>query len=113
MKQLVEVKMAMVDFPRHRFNHYHTKEVFHSTKEGLIEGQILKIQDFSENYTLVPDEIQSLHWTQTQTQTIRLFAQRNMKTDHVYFEISHSKGPSDGVGGVTKKICSIAVSAQI
>ena len=68
MKQLVEeVKMAMVDFPRHIFNHYHTKEVFRSTKEGLIEGQILKIQDFSENYTcLVPDEIQSLHWTQTQ-----------------------------------------------
>ena len=183
MKQLVEeVKMAMVDFPRHIFNHYHTKEVFRSTKEGLIEGQILKIQDFSENYTcLVPDEIQSLHWTQTQAtlypvvvfrkvgdivieeqlvfisddinhdcafvefvnnqihqyyqmksvfvnhdiefndgcsaqyKSIRafwLFSQRNIKTDRVYFESSHGKGPSDGVGGVTKAICSIAVSAQ-
>ena len=41
-----------------------------------------------------------------------LFVQRNMKTDHVYFESNHGKGTSDGVGGVTKAICSIAVSAQ-
>ena len=28
---------------------------------------MIKVQDFSENYTcLVPDEVQSLHWSQTQ-----------------------------------------------
>ena len=45
----------------------HTKEVFNKCKQNLCNCQILKVQDFSENYTcLVPDEVQSLHWSQTQ-----------------------------------------------
>ena len=33
----------------------------------LPDGTIIKIQDFSENYTcLLPSEITSIHWTQKQ-----------------------------------------------
>ena len=59
---------AMQDFARHHFNHVHTKEMYKMAVEGLQEGQMIKVQDFSANYTcLFPDEVQSLHWTQTQT----------------------------------------------
>ena len=51
------LKCAMVDFPRHRFNHYHTKGVYQSAIDALNPGQIVKIQDYSENYTcLVPGD---------------------------------------------------------
>ena len=63
MNEAVDLlKKAMIDFPRQSFNHYHTKEVFNTCKLNLGIDQILKVQDFSENYTcLVPDEVQSLH----------------------------------------------------
>ena len=151
--------------------------------EGLQEGQISKVQDFSKNYTcLVPDEVQSLHWTQTQStlfpvvtfrktdtgklledhlvfisdelehdcafvemvnadihsyyqqagveivrdiefndgcaaqftsiKSIGLFSKRSIHTERVYFESSHGKGPSDGVGGVIKSLVATAVCSQ-
>ena len=68
MIELVEMlKTAMYDFCRHRFNNYHTKEVFNKCKQNFCSCQILKVQGFSKNYTcLVPDKVQSLHWSQTQ-----------------------------------------------
>ena len=41
-----------------------------------------------------------------------LFAKRGRHTDHVYFESSHGKGPSDGLGGVIKSLASTAVCAE-
>ena len=38
-----------------------------------------------------------------------MFAKQTIKTDSVFFESSHGKGPSDGVGGVTKAMCAAAV----
>ena len=133
---------------------------------------ILKIHDFSENYTcLVPHEIQTLHWTQdeatvyqvvvlrqvndviwedhitfissdlkhdvpfvefcndllhehfksegyiithdiecndgcsSQFKCVKAFsslARRNIKTTHIFCEMSHGKSKSDGLGGVIK-----------
>ena len=46
-------KFKLKDFPCHRFTINHT------------ESKVIKIQDFSENYTcLLPNEVQSMHWTQ-------------------------------------------------
>ena len=57
----------MIFSPKHRYNNAHTKEVYKQAINNLCPGQIIKVQDFSENYTcLVPDEVQSLHWPQTQ-----------------------------------------------
>ena len=57
----------MIFSPKHRYNNAHTKEVYKQAINNLCPGQIIKVQDFSENYTcLVPDEVQSLHWSQTQ-----------------------------------------------
>ena len=183
MSNLIDLlKKSMIDFPRHRFNHYHTKEVFSKCKSNLQHDQILKVQDFSENYTcLVPDEVQSLHWSQTQAtlypvvvyrndgentieeqlvyisddlhhdcyfveyvnkqvhqyyhdkgipishdiefndgcsaqyKSIRafwLFCKRTTRTDRVFCESSHGKGPSDGVGGVCKSLCASAVAGR-
>lgn len=177
------LKQAMQGFARHRFNHFHTKEIYKMAIEGLQEGQLIKVQDFSENYTcLVPDEVQSLHWTQTQAtlfpvvtfrkgdsgklledhlvfisddlehdcafvelvnakihsyyqqagveivrdiefndgcaaqfksiKSFGLFSKRSIHTDRVYFESSHGKGPSDGVGGVIKSLVATAVCSQ-
>ena len=56
----------MQDIAQHRFNHFHSKEMYKMAVKGLQEGQIIKVQDFSKNYTcLVPDEAQSLHWIST------------------------------------------------
>ena len=41
-----------------------------------------------------------------------LFAKRAIKTDCVFFESSHGKGPSDGAGGVTKTMCAAVVSGN-
>ena len=177
------LKVTMQGFARHRFNHFHTKEMYKMAVEGLQEGQIITVQDFSENYTcLVPDEVQSLHWTQTQAtlfpvvtfrktdtgklledhlvfisddlehdcafvemvnadihsyyqqagveivrdiefndgcaaqfksiKSFGLFSKRSIHTDRVYFDLSHGKGPSDGVGGVIKSLVATAVCSQ-
>ena len=41
-----------------------------------------------------------------------LFSKRSIHTDTVYFESSHGKGPSDGVGGVIKSLVATAVCSQ-
>eukprot|EP00112_Aurelia_sp_Birch-Aquarium-sp1_P023421 Seg6979.2 transcript_id=Seg6979.2/GoldUCD/mRNA.D3Y31 product="hypothetical protein" protein_id=Seg6979.2/GoldUCD/D3Y31 len=41
-----------------------------------------------------------------------LFSKRSIHTDRVYFESSHGKGPSDGVGGVIKSLVATAVCSQ-
>ena len=57
-------------FITHRFNVHHTKEMLQHLFNTLRENEIVLIQDFSENYTcLLPDEPQSIHWTQ-QTVTV-------------------------------------------
>ena len=57
----------MIFYPKHRYKNAHTKEVYKQTIKNLCPGQIIKVKDFSENYTcLVSDEVQSLHWSQTQ-----------------------------------------------
>ncbi len=59
--------------------------------EELQEGQMIKVQDFSGNYTcLVPDEVQSLHWTQTQATwfpvvTFRRADSGKLLEDHLVF----------------------------
>ena len=51
-------------FPRHQYNNAYTREVYKQAINNLCPGQMIKVQDFSENDTwLVPDEIQSLHWS--------------------------------------------------
>ena len=62
------LREKMSDFPRHRFNMQHTQYVWEQLEDNLEEGgTIVKIQDFSENYTcLLPEEAQSIHWTQHQ-----------------------------------------------
>ena len=57
----------MQDFPQHRFNIDHTRSVWEQMVENLEEGMMVKVQDFSENYTwLMPHEAQSIHWMQEQ-----------------------------------------------
>ena len=41
-----------------------------------------------------------------------LFAKRGRHTDWVYFELSHGKGPSNGLGGVIKSLASTLVCAE-
>ena len=88
---LENLKTSLLDFPRHRFNNFHTKEVFNSIKNSLKSEQISKIQDFSENYTcLVPEEVQSLHWTQTQVTIFPVVVFRrddtnNLTEEHLVF----------------------------
>ena len=57
-------KFKLKDFPRHRFTINHTEKTICQLKENLTESEVIKIQDFSENYTcLLHDEVQSMHWT--------------------------------------------------
>ena len=60
------LKICLKDFPRHGFNASYAK-AWNQVYANLKENSIVKIEDFSENYTcLLPHEIQSLHWTQNQ-----------------------------------------------
>ena len=43
---------------------------------------------------------------------MHLFAKRRRHTDCVYFELSHEKCPSAGLGGVIKSLASTAVCAE-
>ena len=61
------LKELMETFSRHCFNNCHTKNVYREAVNALTPRQLVKVQDFSENYTcLVPDEVQSLYWAQAQ-----------------------------------------------
>jgi hypothetical protein len=59
------LKCQLADFPRHRLNVSHTGKLWDDIEINLGDASIVKIQDFSENYThLLPDEIYEIHWCQ-------------------------------------------------
>ena len=84
------LKTKLMDFPRHRFNVQHTSEVYDELVSNLDDQTILKVHDFSENYTcLLPDEIQSLHWTQDTATVYPVVVLRkvneDVREDHITF----------------------------
>ena len=90
-KELIELlKSKLIDFPRHRFNVAHTSEIYDEIVSQLDDETILKIHDFSENYTcLLPEEIQSLHWTQETATVYPVVILRrvagDVREDHITF----------------------------
>ena len=84
------LKLKLNDFPRHRFNVQHTSEVYDELVSNLDDHTIVKVHDFSENYTcLLPDEIQSLHWTQDTATVYPVVVLRkvneDVSEDHITF----------------------------
>ena len=58
-------KKLLPKFPKHRFNVQHTKVQVENLISKLKPDEILKFQDFSQNYTcLLPEEVMSMHWVQ-------------------------------------------------
>jgi len=73
----------------------HTAKAYDDIIESLDNHTILKIHDFSENYTcLLPEEIQSLHWTQETAVVYPIVVLRKVndvvREDHITF-ISNDK----------------------
>ena len=68
LPELIDLlRKELHDFLRHRFNVNYTRNLWNQVEEHLNEKMIVKIQDFSENYTcLLLHEVQSMHWTQNQ-----------------------------------------------
>ena len=65
---LDHLKLMLVKFALHRFNVQHTKDQMDLLQAHWKEDEIIKVQDFSENYKcLLPNEIQSMHWVQPWT----------------------------------------------
>ena len=63
----LDYEKKLHDFTRHRFNLNYSRNLWNQVEEQLNEKMIVKIQDFSENYTcLLPYEVQSMRWTQNQ-----------------------------------------------
>ena len=84
------LKSRLSDFFRHRFNVQHTAEIYDELVSSLDENTIIKIHDFSENYMcLLPDEIQSLHWTQETATVYPVVVLRrvngDVREDHITF----------------------------
>ena len=53
------MKSKLKDFSQHRFIVQHTSDVYDQVASSLTDSMLLKIHDFSENYTcLLPEEIQ-------------------------------------------------------
>ena len=78
------------NFPRHRHNVTHTRKIYDQVIDALSDGTIIKIQDFSENYTcLLPNEIMSIHWTQEQATVFPVVVLRKVNNyvqeDHFVF----------------------------
>ena len=78
------------NFPRHRHNVTHTRKIYDQVIDALSDGTIIKIQDFSENYTcLLPNEIVSIHWTQEQATVFPVVVLRKVNNyvqeDHFVF----------------------------
>ena len=65
-KELIDLlKVKLEKFAMHRFNVEQTAKTFDNLVNNLNVNSILKIHDFSENYTcLLLEEIQSFHWVQ-------------------------------------------------
>ena len=100
----------METFPRHCFNNCLTKNVYREVISALTSGQLVKVQDFSENYTfLVPDEVQSLRWAQAQVTifpvvTFRRDEDKNLIDDHLVFLSDYKIHDSAFVELVNNKI---------
>ena len=64
--ELVDLlKSKLSNFPRHRFNVKHTGEIYDEMVSNLDAHTVVKVHDFSQNYTcLLPEEIMVIHWTQ-------------------------------------------------
>ena len=76
------IKLNLEKFPIHRFNVQHTAETFDKLVNNLNQNSILKIYNFSENYTCVlPEEIQSLHWVQETATVYRIAVMRKIGDD--------------------------------
>ena len=84
------LKEKLNKFPMHRFNVQQTAKTYEKIISNLDEHSILKIHDFSENYTcLLPEEIQSLHWTQETATVYPIVVLRrvgeDIREDHLTF----------------------------
>ena len=89
-------KDKLKNLPRYRYIVAHTAKTYDQLIENLTENIILKIHDFSETYTsLVPHEIQSLHWTQEQATVYSVVVLRRVndviRQDHITFISSDLK----------------------
>ena len=88
--QLVELlKNQLKKFALHRFNVQQTTKTY-NILANLHQYSILKIYDFSEKYTcLLPEEIQSIHWTQETVTIYPVVVMRkigeNIREDHLVF----------------------------
>ena len=73
------LKEKLKGFACHQFNVSHTNHTFDQAVAGMSDKTIIKIQDFSENYTcLLPEEIMSIHWTQEQATVYPLVVLRKV-----------------------------------
>ena len=84
------LNLKLEKFPMHRFNVQHTAKTFDNLINNLNENSIIKIHDFSENYTcLLPEEIQSLHWVQETATVYPIVVMRkigdDVREDHLVF----------------------------
>ena len=87
---LERLKLLLIKFPIHWFNVEHTKNQIDMLQMQLQENEIIKIQDFSENYKcLLPDEIQSMHCVQQSAALFPAVVVRNvdavLREDHLLF----------------------------
>ncbi len=87
---VLELKEKLNKFPMHRFNVQQTAETYEKFISNLKENSIQKIHDFQENYTcLLPEEIQSLHWTQETATVYPIIVLRrvgeDIREDHLTF----------------------------
>ena len=89
--QLVELlKNQLKKFALHQFNIQQTTKTYDNILANLDQYSVLKIHDFSENYTyLLPEEIQSIHWTQETVTIYPVVVMRkigeNIGEDHLVF----------------------------
>ena len=89
------LKSKLANFPQHRFNVKHTGDVYDEMVSNLDDHTVIKVHDFSENYTcLLPEEIQSLHWVQETATLYPVVVLRkvgdDVREDHINF-ISNDK----------------------
>ena len=87
---LDRLKLMLVKSALHRFNVQHTKDQMDLLQAHLKEDEIIKVQDFSENYKcLLPNEIQSMHWVQQSATIFPVVVIRNvdaeLREDHLIF----------------------------
>ena len=76
------LKKVLKDFPCHRYSITHSDNTIEQLKENITGENIIKVPDFSDNYTcLLPDEIQSLrHSRQSLFTQLSLYAK--LKEDY-------------------------------